>query len=495
MKFKKILFIFVLTIVLFPINIKANGKEANIRELKSGHTDIAIEKARENSNEIILCSYGCDGDNIGTNGAQCGNENESFSAILYDAEQNSWNIEMNLYLYQLKPNPYLGAATLLPDFMLGASKYVKYVKDEDAPAKIYNYSWTGIKGSIQTNAIYYGESRNVNQGWSNSEGYNNLKNNLQCPAKIYYDHTIDSGTITVKDKTYSIYVKNDMEICYENYEGGCSTRNEADKTQFGSSNSLNYSFADELGKTLDRVNADINASDEVNFLLNYYAAESDVCTAIGNNSGTQFAEMMEVKNFNNYINEEFRNYTSESPNKNSYTYENISKLRGSFGESINQKFEDLRINYKNKLGESTKYYVNKCNPGLSEEEVNSYVDQVTNRMSEKIEKETAQWSEKIDYTDLTCDELLGDVAEVISNAYFILEIIAIVIAVVLTVLDYAKVILSDGQDAMKKTNQKLIKRLIIVVVILLLPALVNLILSVFNIESFNSDNPLCKINK
>jgi hypothetical protein len=34
-------------------------------------------------------------------------------------------------------------------------------------------------------------------------------------------------------------------------------------------------------------------------------------------------------------------------------------------------------------------------------------------------------------------------------------------------------------------------RLIIAVVILLLPALINFILGVFNIEGFNSDNPLC----
>ena len=44
---------------------------------------------------------------------------------------------------------------------------------------------------------------------------------------------------------------------------------------------------------------------------------------------------------------------------------------------------------------------------------------------------------------------------------------------------------------MKKTNKRLATRLIVMIVILLLPALINFVLGVFNIEGFNSENPLC----
>ena len=86
---------------------------------------------------------------------------------------------------------------------------------------------------------------------------------------------------------------------------------------------------------------------------------------------------------------------------------------------------------------------------------------------------------------------LGDLADLVKTGYFIIEMVALVILVVFTVLDYAKVILSGEQDEMKKTNKRLATRLIIMVVLLLLPALINFVLGVFNIEGFNSENPLC----
>ena len=95
-------------------------------------------------------------------------------------------------------------------------------------------------------------------------------------------------------------------------------------------------------------------------------------------------------------------------------------------------------------------------------------------------------------TKFDCNSIFTpEIADLIRKAYFAIEIIAIIILIGLSSLDYAKVILSGEQDEMKKTNQKLLKRLIIVVVIFLLPALINLILRVVHIEGFDSEHPLC----
>ena len=86
---------------------------------------------------------------------------------------------------------------------------------------------------------------------------------------------------------------------------------------------------------------------------------------------------------------------------------------------------------------------------------------------------------------------ISEIADLISTAYFIIEILALVLLVGLTILDYAKVILSGEQDEMKKSNKRLLTRLIIATLILLLPMLINLVLGIFHIEGFDSENPLC----
>ena len=70
-----------------------------------------------------------------------------------------------------------------------------------------------------------------------------------------------------------------------------------------------------------------------------------------------------------------------------------------------------------------------------------------------------------------------------------MEIIALILLVGLTVLDYAKVIMSGEQDEMKKSNKRLLTRIIIAALILLLPMLIKLILGVFHIEGIGSGDP------
>ena len=481
---KKILVSFIIIVSSLTVSATktyAAKKEYDINETDRLYTDSIVTHQNDiNNNEITICTYGCSKENMGFNGAQCGNENEKFSRITYsndDSIQNKWNIEMNIYMYPVR---------VIKKEMGGVSRVV----DKTEKSKVYNFAWPSFGKVIPKNGIYYEEPINngkVNEGWEKTTAYEDLQNSFICPQYFYYDHTLDAKTSSNDD--------NNMELCYANSTDKCKSRDEKKYTKFSYANALNYSFIEELSNVFEFVNNDIKTSDKTSFLLKYYATENDICTVLNRYSGTQLVHDLENDNFVNYINNSFKTHTQSSPNAKYYTYETLSKIKVNFGDNINKKYDDISINYSNKLSESVEYYMKKCNPEVSEEMIDSYRNEVTNEMTAQINKISEEYTKKLNYDNLTCDDLLGDVAEMISTAYFILEIAAIVIAVALTILDYAKVILSDGQDAMKKTNQKLLKRLIIVVVILLLPALINLILTVFNIENFNSDNPLCKINK
>ena len=118
---------------------------------------------------------------------------------------------------------------------------------------------------------------------------------------------------------------------------------------------------------------------------------------------------------------------------------------------------------------------------------------------------TDEWPYTNPYLDptnpsaLDCNGLFdAETKQFVSTAYFIIEVIAILMVVVLSTKDYAVAILNSNADEIKKTNKNLLTRLIIIVIIFLLPAMLKMLLGIFNIELFNSD-PLCgtmeKVNK
>ena len=90
-----------------------------------------------------------------------------------------------------------------------------------------------------------------------------------------------------------------------------------------------------------------------------------------------------------------------------------------------------------------------------------------------------------------CDGLFDyETKKFISSAYFILQIIGVLILIAFTIKDYASAILNSNADELKKANKNLITRLIVLIILLLLPSLLNLLLKVFKIKAFN-ENPLC----
>ena len=70
------------------------------------------------------------------------------------------------------------------------------------------------------------------------------------------------------------------------------------------------------------------------------------------------------------------------------------------------------------------------------------------------------------------------------------KIIAPVLVLILSSVDYLKAIFSSQEDSMKKTNSRFIKRLIAAVLLFILPALLSFIL---NMTGDNFGNDLCGI--
>lgn len=99
--------------------------------------------------------------------------------------------------------------------------------------------------------------------------------------------------------------------------------------------------------------------------------------------------------------------------------------------------------------------------------------------------------------EINCDVIFDDeTKKFISDMYFWIEVVAIVLTVIITAKDYAFAILNSNNDAMKKTNGQLITRIIIIVIILILPLVVKTIFKIVKIEGINATDPLCgTVNK
>lgn len=488
-KLIKLSLVFSLVFLLGINGVKA-ASAYTMTKSESNSTDILNNRSRKNSDyeDIIVCSYGCTSDNIGTNGGKCGFENSNFSTISYKIKNDKiikWQIEMNMY-----------------------QEIIRNWQDGGNTIDNLNFLWTS--NSIPYTGIYFESpinNGNVNENWNNTKAYESLNNSFTCPQYLYYDTsigTLNSSDFKIKrngwgkaDDELVLKVSNNMELCYANDKGVCATRAEKDKTEFRKENNLKYSFVEELGTILDNVNNDIIAIDSSTFLSRYYD-EKDLCNSIKINSGIDFTDSLGNEQMINFINESLKKYSENSINKSIYSYEILTKLNEEItnlsyeGRSINEKYNNLNINYKNKFDESYDYYLKKCE--VPDDVANIKKEEASETMTAKITKNVKKIIDDFDEIDdspLDCNNLFSGLADLISGAYSLIEIGAILIVIVLSVLDYTKIFLADNQDAMKKANQNLIKRIIILVIILLLPALVNLILRIFHIEGFNSENPLC----
>lgn len=179
--------------------------------------------------------------------------------------------------------------------------------------------------------------------------------------------------------------------------------------------------------------------------------------------------------------DDFSNYPFSG---STYTDKLYNKYIGRVKQCVEQQKASVEIKKKNdQLSEEQAANIDKS--------LNEFAD-VTNSKVSYI-RDSVNVSNKVDLDKkFDCSSVFtDDIVDLIRGAYFLIEIASIILVVVLSILNYATVVLDSEQDEMKKANKKLKTRLILLVVLLLLPVLVNTTLKLFNIEGFDSENPLC----
>lgn len=93
---------------------------------------------------------------------------------------------------------------------------------------------------------------------------------------------------------------------------------------------------------------------------------------------------------------------------------------------------------------------------------------------------------------ISCEAILTtDFIEWLEWAYKFTEIIAILLVIIFSILDFMKAITSSDGDAIKKSSGKFVKRLACLLIIFLLPILINFIIKMTGISGFDTDNPVC----
>lgn len=88
---------------------------------------------------------------------------------------------------------------------------------------------------------------------------------------------------------------------------------------------------------------------------------------------------------------------------------------------------------------------------------------------------------------LTCSDMLDkDLDKMLTTAYTVMQIGAIVLTIIFGSLDFAKAVWSNDQDMLKKASQKFIKRLVAMVVILILPYIIDPVVKAVFGSSYDS---------
>ncbi len=112
-------------------------------------------------------------------------------------------------------------------------------------------------------------------------------------------------------------------------------------------------------------------------------------------------------------------------------------------------------------------------------------------------------SEKYDVSDLgnDCNVISGDIKDFLNNLIWILSIIGIILLVVMTALEFAKVVTGQDDEGIKKAFKHTIIRIICVIILLLLPMIVSGVVTIINnnagatVQIGDSGSPTCQIGE
>jgi hypothetical protein len=368
------------------------------------------------------------------------------------------------------------------------------------------YTWKNDK-LMQADNFHYGEI-GINQNgyvfpepWKETKGYKNVNEHFICPKYMdSFSENFMSDQAT--DAPFLDVFTQELPVAFSDQDTG-------------SIKVLEYSFIDEFENVLTAATStsSFDYKEAYEFVeisigyLEYNESQTEeqnnekFCSFIKEKMGTDKTENISNLFSKNdqviklIINNKLKKSTTNTRVYEIYDYDKLNSLfegQRIVDKSNRSYFKRLNEIYSSAEKNSLAYFNSKCNLGLTENQLEEIEAKTTEKVMEKLDSTTHKL-ENIDYdTKFDCNSLFsGEIAKIISGAYFIIEMVALALLIVLTVVGYMKVIMNGESDEIKKENQKLIKRLIILAVIFILPALINTTLKLFKIEGFDSDHPLC----
>lgn len=451
-----------------------------------GITDNLYKTCSAENNCVPICIYK---DNSGKERAMIGYYYD-YNAPEFDNDHSGWEISIFNGLEQVYTNKGQEYEDL---------RKVFYVRHRSLP---YTDIYFATPGSLKQDE------------WNGSAQYQKATNLFECPEYFYVD------------KQYN-------EVCLSNELGSCPKINNF-ATRFKDDNafSLKYKFTDELSYTLHTAysNAHLDDSNSVDtatkirFLKDLDSKFSDsydeglteeenalnycdtFAEEINSDSGKSYTNRLMTNlgssNYFNNLNEKLQEATKNTRNssliRNSelYYYDKLSKVLTYDVTESSKKYKHVdfeRIDtvlLNDNFNNSYKYVEYIC-----KQKKNVDISHDSNQISSVVDDLYKEWTyvdPKVDIKTTYDCSILSDFADVISTGYFILEMVGLAILIIFSILDYVKIFLNDNADELKKTNSRFIKRLIILVILFVLPALINTILNIFSIEGFNSEDPLCR---
>ena len=90
---------------------------------------------------------------------------------------------------------------------------------------------------------------------------------------------------------------------------------------------------------------------------------------------------------------------------------------------------------------------------------------------------------------ITCSGALSNTLPILRDIFKYIRLAAALLFLALTSFDYVKAIADSDSSLFKKANQRIVKRAIILVVIIILPSIINLVLAIVQLS-----NGACEIN-
>ena len=273
-------------------------------------------------------------------------------------------------------------------------------------------------------------------------------------------------------------LNSDNELCFDNDGKYCHGKSNVG-TAFGTKASLftgkgkDYDYADDIKK-----------------YFNNWVMGDIPCSELGNTQSSTISKTIKEK-----INKDFQqNYMKGKAipsfilNSSAYktnVEKGVEKMKKACVSEIDEQIKKGEID--SATGEKWKNNIN----NIDSKDVQDAVDNARDEMADNSDFMLEDYDQPQD-----CTGIFGDPDDKDSVAFLIqkildyIKVIAPILVVVLSSIDFVKVVWSSDDESMKKAQQKLGKRLVAAVFLFMLPVLINLM---FNLINDSIIDPTCGI--